>query len=788
VSRRQFADLRRARKQSDLWLDLEEVGRLICHSQAELCQRGVAYFNFAHWQAATGREAPTRDALHRAFERWKTDVRNVVGYQFVPPPESLGNSYYGIELAAVQASVLPAIEHAERLAEAYQAMRGRPAPPRRVPKKKYVRGQTLKQVSAGLGVSEGCIYKWMSLGLPYDDLRKPGSKKGVNRFSLDEVRAWAMRRKAEGHQIEMGRKRVPIGPARERLLEIREFLGLSQDRMAELLGVKAITFKVYLGTGGPWKKTTTVPQEVVDRAEALLDTELASPFSMTRLQRISCDDFVSAWEKGGGTVRGAAVLLEISRESARKLADMCGVYVRPQAEPVVLRVDSADVKRAMAEHDNVIAAAGRSLGLSPSGMAIAIKEYGLTFPIRKAGRRPRTITAEKLKPLIAEGRSLAYMARKIGASKSGVKKAIKDLGLTDWEPAVHPREHQMTREELAGILDDAKARGIKISHLARDIGIPSPAWKRLAAKHGLEAELEALRTTAHRGKTKGIDAGATRAILEDALALGLSANQAGKKAGFASGRALALAAKRHGLTDLYKRVIARKNPPRHQATPGLILTAWLGKKKVGWLDLDLGGYGEGGVARVHYVNTEEGYQRQYVATTLYEHAAAEAFSRGLQLASDDMLYPETKAFWEKQVRKGRATWTDPEPGEDEWDEPEHMGYFALQMPPPPSLRNPPRRFDVRSPGQGLRAIQHPVITKNYEKALRVKPKHKKAVLARLPQRPRGQEARRLRRQRAARDRALRVEPQVPPGPLRLPAGAPSGRGPRAPGRPDRDLV
>jgi GNAT superfamily N-acetyltransferase len=42
--------------------------------------------------------------------------------------------------------------------------------------------------------------------------------------------------------------------------------------------------------------------------------------------------------------------------------------------------------------------------------------------------------------------------------------------------------------------------------------------------------------------------------------------------------------------------------------------------------------------------------------------------------------------------------------------------------------NPPRRFDVRSPAQGLRAIKHPVITRNFEKALRVKPKRRKAVL------------------------------------------------------------
>jgi transcriptional regulator with XRE-family HTH domain len=41
--------------------------------------------------------------------------------------------------------------------------------------------------------------------------------------------------------------------------------------------------------------------------------------------------------------------------------------------------------------------------------------------------------------------------------------------------------------------------------------------------------------------------------------------------------------------------------------------------------------------------------------------------------------------------------------------------------------NPPR-FQVRSPAQGLRTIRHPDITRNYEKALRWRPKHKKAVL------------------------------------------------------------
>jgi hypothetical protein len=42
--------------------------------------------------------------------------------------------------------------------------------------------------------------------------------------------------------------------------------------------------------------------------------------------------------------------------------------------------------------------------------------------------------------------------------------------------------------------------------------------------------------------------------------------------------------------------------------------------------------------------------------------------------------------------------------------------------------NPPRRFDVRSPAQGLKVIKHPAITSNWKKALRWKPKSRKAVL------------------------------------------------------------
>ncbi len=43
-------------------------------------------------------------------------------------------------------------------------------------------------------------------------------------------------------------------------------------------------------------------------------------------------------------------------------------------------------------------------------------------------------------------------------------------------------------------------------------------------------------------------------------------------------------------------------------------------------------------------------------------------------------------------------------------------------------RNPPKHFAVRSPAQGLATIRHPAITKNWKRALKWRPRHRKAVL------------------------------------------------------------
>lgn len=57
---------------------------------------------------------------------------------------------------------------------------------------------------------------------------------------------------------------------------------------------------------------------------------------------------------------------------------------------------------------------------------------------------------------------------------------------------------------------------------------------------------------------------------------------------------------------------------------------------------------------VGYSWVEDRFQKQGIATNLYERAAAEACARGGALESDFLLTDDRRRFWEKQVRKGRA--------------------------------------------------------------------------------------------------------------------------------------
>lgn len=86
------------------------------------------------------------------------------------------------------------------------------------------------------------------------------------------------------------------------------------------------------------------------------------------------------------------------------------------------------------------------------------------------------------------------------------------------------------------------------------------------------------------------------------------------------------------------------------------------------------------------VDIVEQHRRKGFATKLYEEAARIAGANGLALCSDipGALDPRAEAFWEKQVRKGRAKWEIPG-GPDNEDRNYDFGRYVLKHPPPGAL-------------------------------------------------------------------------------------------------------
>ena len=65
-------------------------------------------------------------------------------------------------------------------------------------------------------------------------------------------------------------------------------------------------------------------------------------------------------------------------------------------------------------------------------------------------------------------------------------------------------------------------------------------------------------------------------------------------------------------------------------------------------------YGDTDVFVVVDIEVDEGYRRSGVATRMYEAAAKLACSHKRPLASDVTRFAGPRAFWSKQVQKGRA--------------------------------------------------------------------------------------------------------------------------------------
>lgn len=199
-----------------------------------------------------------------------------------------------------------------------------------------------------------------------------------------EVSQESVRKLAQDYGIEARPARVPVETARPRLLEIRDQLNLSNKRFAELLETKAVTLKTWLGTGGKWRKIRTIPWAVLERAEALLKELRPSPFTMTRLQRITRDQVEEAWEASGHKLTKAAKALGVPPGTFRKLAEAHGVELGPLR--LIDRITKRDLQALMEKHGGVKARVARELGVTGPYVGMLLKRAGLSG---STGKKPR---------------------------------------------------------------------------------------------------------------------------------------------------------------------------------------------------------------------------------------------------------------------------------------------------------------------------------------------------------------------------------------------------------------
>jgi len=90
--------------------------------------------------------------------------------------------------------------------------------------------------------------------------------------------------------------------------------------------------------------------------------------------------------------------------------------------------------------------------------------------------------------------------------------------------------------------------------------------------------------------------------------------------------------------------------------------------------------------QVSGIDVVERFRRQGYGTKLYEEAALQAQRHGAALCSDTVgaMSDAALAFWEKQVKRGRAYWEVPGPAEREGFNYDY-GRFVLKFPVAPSL-------------------------------------------------------------------------------------------------------
>jgi hypothetical protein len=701
VSRRE--DVRAANAEADKWIGAEDFVRWISNQRPDryMPRLGFAAFTADDYVEFFGGDRKKEAAL-RHFERWK----NKWGYPsgFLTKWESLNerdedllesalasrtlkglSSIYLVPLAELKGRVDAAISRRDELIEASRAMSGRKK--RRPPQKVYERDTPAREAADRLGVPYRTFMFWITRdGAPHDRVKRKGRGGHPYEFrvSAEEIADWVEAQKGSQRKKKLvERARVPVDEFAANLRRVMKKLNLSAPAISKKLGVSASSIRQALSPGSK-ARAKTVGISLVEKLHELEEegTVYASRVRGSFGATITGPDLQAVLDRHGGNMTAAAASLGVDRGAVERAATRYGLVWARQTESLVDWVTREDLRQVFSQATSYKDAAVR-LGASVAALFKIVKRYGmqdeaLKLMGKKKSRAP--VTREEVEAaLVAHEGDVNAAARALGyAEVYKLRPRVEAFGLEHLAKPPKVKPPPLTKRQVQAAIAKAKKEDSGIGGAVAASGRAEATFRRHAEAHGLLDKVKAL---SKKGRPKPPRVKRVprppRVPLEreDLLALIRLGDESGWtveeiiEAAPGSRSVFFRRIKEHGLGHLLGP--ARSRAKRSGAPPKITEKDVLG---VITSARELGISAYAAAKRAGFTGTGiEGAARRY----------------GLL---------------------------------DAW---QGVKYMTKR---PPRMTNPPRRFDVRSPAQGLKAIQHPAITENYEKALRVKPKHKKAVL------------------------------------------------------------
>jgi len=364
-------------------------------------------------------------------------------------------------------------------------VRWNPDPPFRIraPRKgRFVpdRTSTAKEAQKELGVSRYTLTRWCQAGAPHDV--RPGKRGGKQYFyDINELKNWLRGEVGSRPPEKRGTLgagiidvRIPIKEATERLAEIKDLLGVSIDRFAELLEVGRNYLRNYLYPHISGFKTA--PRDIVSRAEFLLETEAPAKLDIPE------GKVIEALRIEQGTRRQAAIRLGIYPRTLDRLVKKYGLESYVKIRKVADRISEQELRAALAKSRNNKKEAAKLLKISYSALKDLIKSLGLEEELKS---RRKKAPKEAVREALIESKGIRKIAaEQLGMSSQYMSMLVQEYGL-DKEFPMSKKGKKISKRRVRNAL--VKSGGVR-KDAAKLLGISPQYVGTLIRQYRLEEE------------------------------------------------------------------------------------------------------------------------------------------------------------------------------------------------------------------------------------------------------------------------------------------------------------